>query len=101
MTVISRLGSTAFAAYDDYGGSTCLRGIAGERALSVVYERDEDGQQLAFAIVTLFRGSPYLYAIAVLPEARRAGLANALLKELYLRIPAQFGVALLGATRGQ
>ncbi len=88
---IYQLGDLEFSPYGEHGGEKCLRGMHSPGAMTLVCEDDFTRQPLGYAIVTIRKRLPYLFAIASAPERRRCGVGKALMQECFLRIPSKFG----------
>lgn len=86
---IFQLGDLEFTPYGEHGGVRCLKGMNLPGAMTLVCEDKSTRQPLGFAIVTIWNGLPYLFALATAPERRRSGVGKALMQECFLRIPSE------------
>lgn len=88
---IFQLGDLEFTPYGEHGGVRCLKGMNSPGAMTLVCEDETTRQPLGFAIVTIWKRLPYLFALATDPERRRFGVGKALMQECFIRIPSKFG----------
>lgn len=88
---IVRLGQLEFNRYGGDGGARCLLGLTNPESIALICEDDSVRQPLGFAIVVFWEGSPYLHAIAIREESRRAGVGRTLIRECCIRASSKFG----------